>query len=335
MALKLMASAFNSVWDKIVAWLTEEREDRDMPLSDFEKLRYEIRPGDIILVEGRTRVGDIIKTITLSCWTHSALYIGRLHNIEDPQLRDYVQRFYDGEPEDQLIIESLLGKGTIVDNISKYRQEHLRICRPSSLTRQDALKVVSFAIHQLGTYYSVRQILDLMRFFFPYGVLPRRWRSSLFEHNAGQPTHTVCSTMMAEAFASVHYPILPVLNRDENGELKLYKRNTKLITPKDFDYSPYFDVIKYPILDFDELSIYRRMPWDKDGVVFNNTAEPFIDTPKPVPQSVRDKIKKKNRKEPQSDDNIEQNLDQNIDENIHNNNDEAGDVEQAPVNNPT
>jgi len=317
MARNLMASAFNSVWDKIVAWLTEEREDRDMPLSDFEKLRYEIRPGDVILIEGRTRVSDIIKTITLSSWTHSAMYIGRLHNIEDPQLREYVQRFYEGKPEDQLIIESLLGKGTIVDNISKYRQEHIRICRPSSLTRQDALKVISYSIHQLGTYYSVRQILDLMRFLFPYGILPRRWRSSLFEHNAGHPTHTVCSTMMAEAFASVHYPILPVLNRDENGELKLYKRNTKLITPKDFDYSPYFDVIKYPILDFDELSIYRRMPWDKDGVVFNNNGEPFINAAEVIPQSIKDKHKNK------------------PEDTTNNNNNTTGDVDQGPVNNPT
>ena len=264
------------IWSNIVNWLIREPEADRIPLSDFERLRYEIRPGDVILVEGMARVSEIIKTITLSNWTHSAIYIGRLHNIDDPKLREYVLRFYKGEPEDQLIIESLLGKGTFVDNISKYRESHLRICRPTNLSRQDAQKVIAYAIHNLGTYYDLRQILDLLRFFFPYGLLPKRWRSSLFEHNAGGPTHTVCSSLMAEAFASVHYPIVPVLNRDENGELKLYKRNTKLITPKDFDYSPYFDVIKYPILDFDELAVYRKMPWDKDGVVYNDTNEPLL-----------------------------------------------------------
>ena len=201
-------------------------------------------------------------------------------------MREYIQRFYKGEPNDQLIIESQLGQGTIVDSISKYRSEHLRICRPTSITRQDAQKVIAYSIHQLGTHYNVRQILDLARFLFPYAFLPRRWRSSLFEHNAGAPTHNVCSSMMAEAFASVHYPILPVLHRNKNGNLTLYKRNTKLITPKDFDYSPYFDVIKYPILDFDELTIYRKMPWGKDGIVLNDESEEiFIHNEKETDES--------------------------------------------------
>jgi len=267
-----------------VKWLSSEKGEHKLPMSDFERLRYEIRPGDVILVEGRARVSEIIKTITLSNWTHSALYVGRLHDIEDPNLRDYIRSRYDGETDDQLIIESLLGEDTMVDNISKYRDEHLRICRPNGITRQDAQKVIAYAINQLGTYYNVRQMLDLARFMFPYSFLPRRWRSSLFEHNAGAPTHNVCSTMMAEAFSSVHFPILPVLHRDAEGNLKLYKRNTKLITPRDFDYSPYFDVIKYPILDFDELAIYRKMPWSKDGVILNDENEDFIppvEAPKP------------------------------------------------------
>jgi len=270
MSLNIFGQLQNAIWEKIVCWLSSNCDVTKMPLSDFDRLRYEIRPGDVILVEGRTPVSEIIKTITLSSWTHSAIYIGRLHNIDDPVLREYIQKFYDGEPDDQLIIESQLGEGTIVDNIRKYKDDHLRICRPTNITRTDSQKVIAYAINRLGSHYNVRQILDLARFLFPYALLPRRWRSSLFEHNAGTPTHTVCSTMMAEAFASVHYPILPVLHRDENDELIMYKRNTQLITPKDFDYSPYFDVIKYPILDFDELSIYQRMPWGKDGVELND-----------------------------------------------------------------
>jgi len=261
-----------------------------MPLSDFDRLRYEIRPGDVILVEGRSPVGEIIKTITLSNWTHSAIYIGRLHNIDDPVLRDYIQKFYTGEMDDQLIIESLLGEGTIVDSISKYRDDHLRICRPTSMTRTDSQKVIAYTINRLGTNYNVRQIFDLARFLFPYALLPRRWRSSLFEHNAGTPTHTVCSTMMAEAFASVHYPILPVLHRNEEGQLIMYKRNTQLITPKDFDYSPYFDVIKYPILDFNELAIYQRMPWGTDGIVLNDENDLSMLAPETITKSVEKKL---------------------------------------------
>jgi len=270
-----------------------------MPLSDFDRLRYEIRPGDVILVEGRSPISEIIKTITLSSWTHSAIYIGRLHNIDDPMLRQFIQKFYHGEMDDQLIIESQLGVGTIIDSINKYSDDHLRICRPSSITRHDSQRVIAYSINRLGTNYNVRQVFDLARFLFPYALLPRRWRSSLFEHNAGTPTHTVCSTMMAEAFASVHYPILPVLHRNENGELIMYKRNTRLITPKDFDYSPYFDVIKYPILDFDELAIYQRMPWGKDGIVLNDKQDLSMLTPNVISKSVEKKPDAKMQTAPQ------------------------------------
>ena len=230
----------------------------------------------MLLVEGRSRVSEIIKMITQSCWTHSFLYVGRLHDIDDPDLRKQIEQFYPGNPDTQLVIESLLGKGTIVNALEQYNGEHLRICRPRSLTRQDAQEVITYAINQLGTDYNVRQLLDLARFMFPYGFLPRRWRSSLFEHNAGKPTQTVCSTMMAEAFARVHFPVRPVLHRDKAGMLKLYQRNSNLITPRDFDYSPFFDVIKYPLLDFDELAVYRKLPWDKTGVHCNEIDDAFI-----------------------------------------------------------
>lgn len=303
-SLNIFSKINISLWDKIVERLTANHEDTDMPLSDFDRLRYEIRPGDVILVEGRSSISEIIKTITLSTWTHSAIYIGRLHNIDDPMLREFIQKFYQGEMDDQLIIESQLGVGTIVDCISKYRDDHLRICRPSSITRTDSQKVIAYSINRLGTNYNVRQIFDLARFLFPYSILPRRWRSSLFEHNAGTPTHTVCSTMMAEAFASVHYPILPVLHRNEDGQLIMYKRNTRLITPKDFDYSPYFDVIKYPILDFDELAIYQRMPWGKDGIVLNDEHDLSMLAPKVVSDSVENKLKTKSNKTDNTDNTI-------------------------------
>ena len=82
--------------------------------------------------------------------------------------------------------------------------------------------------------------------------------------------------MMAEAFASVHFPIRPVLHQDDNGDLVLYRRNTRLITPSEFDYSPYFDVIKYPILDLDDLAVYRKLPWDRTGVHCKEDGDGFV-----------------------------------------------------------
>lgn len=251
----------------ITRWLTTERPPAGTPLCDFERIRYEVRPGDVLLVEGRSRVSEVIRTITQSPWSHSALYLGRVHDIDDTRVRAAITRVFSGDPDEQLLIEALLGEGTVVNPLTKYRHHHVRICRPTGLSRADAQRVVCYCLQHLGFRYDVRQLLDLARFLFPYGILPRRWRSSLFEHNAGTPTRVVCSSMIAAAFNSVQFPVLPVVHKCDDGSVRVYPRNARLYTPRDFDYSPYFEIIKYPFLGFDQVPQYRNLPWEtKAGI---------------------------------------------------------------------
>ncbi|MES9831208.1 MAG: YiiX/YebB-like N1pC/P60 family cysteine hydrolase [Candidatus Thiodiazotropha sp. LLP2] len=260
----------------IADWLTKEGPPSSSPLCDFNRLTYELRPGDVLLVEGRSRVSNVIKTITQSTWTHSALYIGRIYDIRDPQQQQKVRMAYKGDLSEQLMVEALLGEGTIIAPVSKYRKDHLRICRPAGLEPEDAHTVVAHAIQHIGIDYDVRHLLDLARFFFPWTFLPRRWRSSLFEHNAGMPTRTVCSSLLASAFNSVNFPILPFIDRDDDGSLRFFKRNPRLFTPKDFDYSPYFDIIKYPFLGLNDLGVYRRLPWCDEDILYNDDERAFV-----------------------------------------------------------
>ena len=255
------------MWTRLTQWLEAESLATDNQPSDFERLRFEVKPADVVLVEGKSRISSIIKTITVSHWTHAALYVGRVHDIEDPALCELIEHHWDGDPGEQLVIEALLGEGTIVAPLSKYRGHHLRICRPAGISRRDAFTVILHAAERLGLNYDVRQVFDLARFMFPWSILPRRWRSSLFEHNAGVPTHNVCSSMIARAFHSVHFPVLPLMVHDSDGTVRLYQRNFKLFTPKDFDTSPYFNIIKHPMFAFDELAVYRSLPWDADGAI--------------------------------------------------------------------
>lgn len=255
-----------SLIDLVVKWLNHEHPPREIPLSDFERVRYEIKPGDVILVEGRTRVSEVIKLLTQSRWSHAALYLGRIHEIDHPMSRKRLKSFYDGQPDVQLIVESELGKGTIIRPLTFYDRDHLRICRPRDLTYKDMQSVVNYAISRLGSNYDIRQIFDLARFLFPWWIMPRKWRSSIFQRNIGVATKTVCSTMIAEAFGSIQYPILPLVKRDDNNEVKVFRRNPKLCTPSDFDYSPYFDIIKYPFIDFSTRKPhYRLMPWSRES----------------------------------------------------------------------
>ncbi len=271
-------SLTNILLRPLIAWLNHEGPRRDFPLSDYERISYELKPCDVLLVEGRTRISDVIRWITLSPWTHAALYIGRVHDIEDPELRTIVENHYQGDPGDRLVIESLLGRGTIVRNLQNYEKDHLRICRPSRLSMQDSHLVIRYAISRLGVDYDVRQIFDLFRFLFPWFILPRKWRSSLFEHRPGASTKTVCSTMIAESFAFVEFPILPLIKRSENDKVQLFRRNPKLCTPSDFDYSPYFEIIKYPFVDFRHDQDYHLLPWEGESELSDEESDLYIAT---------------------------------------------------------
>jgi hypothetical protein len=67
--------------------------------------------------------------------------------------------------------------------------------------------------------------------------------------------------MIAESFGSIQFPILPLVKRVEGDKVQLFIRNPKLCTPSHFDYSPYFDIIKYPFMDFQLHADQRLLPW--------------------------------------------------------------------------
>lgn len=222
-------------------WLlkNDDKLPQNSSYTDFGAMCEHIRPGDVLLVAGRNRVSNIIRHITYSPWSHSSLYIGRLKEIRDPELHKKIKAFYQEDENQQLMIESEMGVGTTIVPLEVYRAEHIRLMRPVHLTEEDAKKVVKYAIGRLGKEYDVRHLLDLARFMFPWGIFPKRWRSSLFEHNALQPTKDICSSMIADAFQAVDFPILPLIEEGCEHEVELIRRNDRLYTPSDFDFSPY------------------------------------------------------------------------------------------------
>lgn len=285
---------FRSLKESIINWIIYEPPASGFPLCDFERIRYEVRPCDVLLIEGRSRASMVIKQITQSSWSHSCIYIGRLHDIDDIQLRQELAEHFTGSPDEQLVIEGYLGKGTIVNPLKNYKQDHIRICRPRGLSRKDAQKVLEYAISQIGTEYNTRQIFDLARFLVPWSILPSRWRSSLFEHHVGESTKTVCSTMIAEAFSSVEFPILPLIKQHEETGIELIQRNPKLYTPRDFDYSPFFEIIKYPFIELSDSPNYRNLPWNRTGLV-SSDGQSVEETPVKSEKKIKNKHSEKSK----------------------------------------
>lgn len=263
----MLVKLFKSLSDTITNWLIHEPPYQGIPLCDFERIRYEVRSCDVLLIEGRSRVSEVIQSITQSSWSHAALYLGRLHDIEDPKIRNLVSTQFDGSPDTQLIIEGIMGKGTVITDLVTYKKDHIRLCRPRGLSPQDAQQIIAYGVRKLGYAYDIRHVLDLARFLLPWTLFPRRFRSMLFQYHPGESTRTVCSTMIAEAFNSVEFPILPLIKRHATKGIELIIRNPKLYSPRDFDYSPYFDIIKYPFVEIADYATYRRLPWNREGLI--------------------------------------------------------------------
>lgn len=233
-------------------------------LCDFSRVCHEVRSSDVLLIEGRNRISRIVRHTTQSPWSHAALYIGHIHNIDDPVLRELVQQHYKGSPSEQLLVEAMIGQGTIIVPITKYKNEHIRVCRPTGLSHLDAQKVIAYAVNSIGCEYSIRHFFDLGRFLLASKLIPRHWNSSLFKKNVGKAKQDICSVMIAKAFASVKFPILPLIRANDKRHLEMIHRNPKLYSPSDFDYSPYFDIIKYPMMPVAGYTIYRHLPWEEE-----------------------------------------------------------------------
>ncbi len=207
--------------------------------SDFDTLSGTLRPGDVLLVEGRERISNAIKYLTQSTWSHAALYVGDALGTATS----------DGEPH--RLVEVSPGEGCIATPLSKYETYNTRICRPVGLTEGEIALVIAFMTSRLGLQYDMRNIFDLVRYFFPTPPVPVRWRRRMLAVGSGDPTRAICSSLIARAFQSVHYPILPDLARfpphdaSHHARIELqHIRHYSLFTPRDFDLSPFFQVIK-------------------------------------------------------------------------------------------
>jgi hypothetical protein len=216
--------------------------------SDPAALARVLRPGDVLLVEGNSRVSGVIKYLTQSTWSHAALYVGDRLGMNTRT----------GEPH--VFVEAVLGEGVVTAPLSKYEVFHTRVCRPSGLTEHDCERVASYMIKRLGLNYDVKNIIDLMRYLMPMPV-PARFRRRLIALGSGDPTKLICSSLIAQAFDVVRYPILPKIeligSRETRREI-LHIRHHSLYTPRDFDISPYFAVVKPTIeTGFD----YKRLRW--------------------------------------------------------------------------
>jgi len=258
--------------------LTKPLQQYDLQIpNDMLRLNRHIRKGDVVLVEGNERISECVKYLTQSSWSHAAIYVGDEPLRRNPEAR---RRLHDefGQDANQLIVEALVEEGVVLSPLAKYRDFNIRVCRPVNLARDDRTQVLDEVLSNVGFTYDLRNVFDLARYFLPVSLIPRRFRRTALEFGSGEPTHVICSSMIANAFLRVKFPIIPsykeppLADGRRRGITRLIRRTdarrfgvfqavpTSFVTPRDFDLSPYFEVIKFNLVE-DTRFDYRKIIW--------------------------------------------------------------------------
>jgi hypothetical protein len=268
--------------DWIVDYLTEPLPSYERRVRNYlDSLLADLRKSDVILIEGDQRVSAVIRYLTQSCWSHSALYIGDELLRRGEEKAAWARDHFGGDAE-HLIVEAL-PHGVQVSPVAKYVDFNLRICRPHRIRPDHVRTLLDEAVATIGWRYDLRNVLDLARYMIPVTIVPARWRMAALHFGSGEPTEVICSSLLARLFQRVRFPILPTVTfptepeSEPRGKLVrrifgepsqeytgiFQMRHPTLVTPRDFDLSPFFDIVKQnPIArgDFD----YSRIHWADD-----------------------------------------------------------------------
>jgi hypothetical protein len=232
------AAQFAGKW--LATYLSKELKIKGTaPPSNPLHLQESLRPGDVLLVEGNTRLSTAIKYLTQSTWSHAALYVG--------------MNFSPNAPEGHCLVDADTVHGVRSLGLEQFAHLHTRICRPIGLSDEECSAVTKAAISKIGYKYDLRNVFDLARYLLPTPPVPTKFRKHLLRLGSGDPTHAICSTLIAEAFETIRYPILPLdFKRDDEPsdtqhsiQPTLFQpKHYSFLTPRDFDVSPYFAIIK-------------------------------------------------------------------------------------------
>lgn len=223
---------------------------RSYQFIQLAELEACLQPGDVLLVEGNQRISSAIKYLTQSTWSHAAYYVGREAGLRDKY----------GHPA--ALVEADLTDGVIAASLTKYLGYNTRICRPELITEADRNVVSNYIINSIGQSYDVKNVVDLARYLLPQPPVPVRWRRRMIALGSGEPTQAICSTLIARAFQSVRYPILPDVTRENQREI-MHIRHHSLFTPRDFDVSPYFSIVKPTI---EKRPDYKGFEWNQERI---------------------------------------------------------------------
>ena len=230
----IVATLVQKAMKRLAAYLNQPcARQPPMVTTDVEELASLLRPGDVLLVEGKTRFAALVKYLTQSTWSHVAMYVGPLGDGPDPIC----------------IVEADIEGGVRGISLSEFRDMRVRVVRASGLTEVESAEVARRVASRMGQAYDLDCAVELARSLWPLNRGADRPRS---DSAAPIPDtdRAICSTLLAQAFEEIGYPILPPATRaavDLSLGLTTKPALARPVhTPRDFDLSPFFAVVTQP-----------------------------------------------------------------------------------------
>ena len=203
---------------RLVLFLAQPVEQfTSMDSAGLRTLATMLQDGDVVLASGKTRAAALVRRFTGSCWAHAAMYVGPLEDGADPRC----------------IVEADIAEGVRAVPLTEFYGQQVLVLRPTGLAHDDRQKLADWIRARIGNRYDLAHAWALakavLRLPLPFRVPPVSESATRF----------ICSSLLAQAFVLVGYPITPahVRIRDTSGPDQRY------VTPRDFESASGFEVI--------------------------------------------------------------------------------------------
>jgi hypothetical protein len=221
-ALRLIADVRVRLLAALAVFLTQPvKRYSPATTTDPESLSAVLRDGDVLLTEGNTRAAALIKRITRSTWSHVSMYVGPLEEGPDPRC----------------IVEADIAQGVRSIRLSELDGLNVRVLRPIGLNDADRSRLAEWVVSQIGGEYDLKHAWVLTRSLL--GMPPKVSSPSVPNGIAESATRFICSTLLANAFALVGSPIVPI----HAAVTAVSTADHRYVIPGDFERASLFEIV--------------------------------------------------------------------------------------------
>ena len=111
---------------------------------------------------------------------------------------------------------------------SRHLSAYVDQCLSESFDEVERLLAAATAC--LGRRYDLRNLFDLGRYLLPLPHLPVHWRRRALALGSGDPSRAICSTLIAELFQSLRYPMLPIVGAEDMADTARDRHRREVLT---------------------------------------------------------------------------------------------------------